>query len=461
MNLYGRVCREKVCNARSGSVLVMTMVFVSMLLVIFVSLSGLVSRTHRRTVLQAHKELAFQIAEDGLSYARWRFAHDKEDLSSETREVVDQFAGILGSYDIQFEAQEGSTVVIITSVGRTISQPAEEVTLRARYGIASLARYASIINSDVWYGGEIKGVVYANGGIRMDGESDSLMLSAKETYICRPFHGCSNEEKPGVWGSGEKKELWEFPALAVDYSSLALDLLKMKALADVTDTYYGPSGVFGYHVVFNADNTYSIYRVTKKGPNVWSLFEETGWEKSSYDIGQQVLLETKEVPSNGVIYTEDTLWIDGEIRDRITVAAGRFPDTPSTNVDIIINGDITYSSVRDGSRIIGAIAQRHVLIPYSGAEDVLELDGAYIAQKGRFGRRYYSLGAHRLKSRLERYGMIASNLAPVTSWIGEGGEVTSGYQGGEATYDPNLLYWPPPHFPTTGQYQFLSWEEVE
>lgn len=443
----------------------MTLVFMSMLLVIFISLTGLISRTYKQTVLQAHEALAFQIAEGGLNYARWRFTHDGENLSAETREVVDQFAGVLGSYDINFEAQEGSTVVIITSVGRTDSQPAKEVTLRARYGILSLARYASVTNGDVWYGGEISGAVHANGGIRMDGESDSLMMSARETYICRPYHECNNEVKPGVWGSGEREELWKFPVPAVDYNSLALDLLEMKSLAQGSGTYYGPSGGFGYHVVFNADNSFSIYLVTGKGPNVWSWFEETGWQNTSHDIGQQVLLETKDVPSNGVIYTEDTLWVEGEIRDRITVAAGKFPDTPSTNVDIIINGDITYSGVRDGSRIIGAIAQRHVLIPWSGAEDVLELDGAYIAYKGRFGRRYYPscCGAedHRLKSRIERYGMIASNLVPVTSWMDGNGTVVSGYQTGESSYDPNLLYWPPPYFPTTGQYQFLSWEEVE
>jgi hypothetical protein len=448
-------------HSRSGGVLIMTLVFMFMLLVIFTSLVGMISRTYKQTVLLAHEELAFQVAESGLNYARWRFAHDGEDLSSETREVADQFSGVLGSYDVTFEAQVGSTIVIITSTGRTESQPTKEVVLRARYGIPSLARYASLTNGDVWYGGEIKGVVHANGGIRMDGESDSLMTSARETYICRPHHGCNNETKPGVWGSGEREELWEFPVSVVDYNALALDLLDMKDLADETNTYYGPSGGFGYHVVFNEDNTYSIYRVTRKESSVLSWFQETGWENSSYDIKQQVLLETKSVPSDGVIYTEDTLWVEGEVRDRITVAAGRFPDTPSTNVDIIINGDITYSGVRDGSRIIGAIAQRHVLIPYSGAEDVLELDGAYIAQKGRFGRRYYSSGVHRLKTKIERYGMIASNLVPVTSWVNGEGEVVSGYEKGESSYDPNLLYWPPPHFPTTGQYQFLSWEEVE
>ncbi len=448
-----------------GGVLIMTLVFVTMFLVMFLGLAGMVSRTYRQSVIQAHDELAFQIAEAGLNYGRWRLAHNSEDLALETKQVKDQFAGDLGSYDVSFDKQPGSEVVTITSVGRTASQPAREVILRARYGPESLARYVSIINEDVWFGGEIKGVVHANGGIRMDGESDSLMTSAKETYICQPHHGCSYEEKPGVWGSGEKEELWEFPVPAVDYNALVFDLIDLRDIAISSGNYFGESGGYGYHVIFNGDNTYDIYRVTSKGSKVWSWAAETAWQKTSHDIGSEVFVETRDIPSGGVLYFEDNLWVEGEIMDRITVAVGKFPDMPSTNVDFIINGNITYGGVRDGSRVFGAIAQRHVLIPWSGAPDELELDGAFVAQKGRFGRRYYpdccGSQAHAIKNKLERFGMVASNMVPVTTWVNSSGSVVSGYREGEATYDPYLLYWPPPNFPTTGESKFISWEEVE
>lgn len=203
--------------------------------------------------------------------------------------------------------------------------------------------------------------------------------------------------------------------------------------------------------------------MTSLGSPVWSWTQETDWQFTSHDVGGQELLEVKAVPSGGAIYTEDTVWIKGDIRDRLTVAAGVFPDSPATNVDVVINGDVSYGGVRDGTRVLGVIAQRHVLIPWSGAEDALELEGAYIAQKGRFGRRYYpdccGAQAHRLKASLTRYGMIASNLVPVTAWV-SGGSVVSGYQAGTAVYDPHLLYGPPSYFPTTGDYRFISWEEV-
>jgi len=301
----------------------------------------------------------------------------------------------------------------------------------------------------------------------MDGSSDSLMTSAKETYVCQPHHGCADELKPGIWGSGVIQELWEFEVPPVNYAALTLSLIDLKAQAETSTTYYGPSLVFGYHVQFNADSTYSIYRVTTLGPNVWSWTPETSWQFISHDIGTKELVETKAVPDGGVIFVEDDrLWISGDIRDRVTVAAGELDDTPADNsADVIITGDISYDGVVDGSRAFGAVAQNHVLLPWSGAEDDLRLDGAYIAQNGRFGRRYYpnccGSQAHRLKTQMVRYGMIASSLVPVTAWVDGSGQVISGYQTGQSSYDPNLLYLPPPYFPTTGEYQFISWEQVE
>lgn len=446
----------------SGSILIMTLVFVTMFGVMFIGLSGLTGRQFHQGALQSQDERAFQIAESGLNYARWRLAHNTEDFSQEVRTFNDPLEGEAGSFDVQFEAPTpGSTIVEITSVGATKEQPTRDVTLKARYGIPSLAKYASITNSDVWYGGQISGDVHANGGIRMDGTSDSIVSSARQTYICQPSHGCSSEEKPGVWGTGEKSELWEFPVPVVDYNAITLDLLSMQSVAQNANTYWGPSGAHGYHAMFNSNNTVSIFMVSQKASPVWSWTAETGWEYSSYDIGAQTLLETIQVPSGGILYFEDTLWISGTVQNRITVAAGRFPDSPSTNADIIIHGNVTYEGVHDGSRVFGAIAQRHVLIPYSGAPDNLQLDGAYIAQKGRFGRRYYGAGAHTIKTSMNRYGMIASNMVPVTAWVNGSGQVISGYQQGESSYDSYLLYGPPPYFPTSGQYEFLSWEQVE
>ncbi len=438
----------------------MTLVFVTMFTVIFIALSGLTGRQYNQGVLQSRDETAFQVAEAGLNYARWRLAHEPDNFEAETRSVQDQQAGVIGSYVLEFTAPDpGSTIVLISSTGQ-LSDTNRNVTLQARYGIPSLARFASITNNDVWYGGQISGYVHSNGGIRMDGTSDSIMSSAKETYVCQPYHGCNYLTKPGIWGTGVIADLWQFPSPPIDYNAITSDLLAIKDAAAAAGLYYGPSSAYGYHVVLNSNNTFSVYKVTSKKSSLWSYAQDTGWQFTSHDINQQTFVETKPVPSNGVIFFEDTVWVDGEVHDRLTIAAGRFPDLPSTNADIIINGNISYNNVKDGSVVFAAVAQRNVLIPYSAAPDQLKLDGAYIAQKGRFGRRYYNSGSSIIKTRITRYGMIASNLVPVTAWV-SGGQVVSGYKSGQSAYDPHMLYGPPPYFPTSGQYEFLSWEQIE
>lgn len=448
----------------------MTLVFVTMFAVIFGSLAGLVSRTYHESVLQAQDETAFQIAESGLNYARWRLAHDSDNFTTEGRTVTDQFAGTLGSFQVTFvPPPAGGTVTTITAVGRTAQQPSRQVTLVARYGKSSLAEYAAITNNDAWYGGTINGAVHANGGVRMDGTSDSLITSAKETYPCQPYHGCTSpyQTKPGVWGAGQEQELWEFPVPPIDYNALTADLLAMKEAAIAANTYYGPSGKFGYQIVFNSNNTYTISKVKKKGPAVWSAMYEPDWQwkNESHDVDETQSAHTENVPANGVIFVEDMLWVRGDIRDRVTVAAGVFPEAPATNVDIILNGSITYGGVVDGSRAFAAVAQRHVLIPWSGAADIMRLDGAFVAQKGSFHRRYYpnccGTQTHALKTSLTRYGMVASNAVPGTAWVDGSGVVISGFRGGTAAYDPNFRYAPPPYFPTSGQYEFISWEEQQ
>jgi len=449
-----------------GGVLIMTLVFVSMFLMIFIALAGFVSSTFKQSVLQANDELAFQAAEAGLNFGRWRLSHNSIDFTADSRDILDSDnTTVLGTADVTFQAQPESTIVLVTSLGRTAGQPNRVVTLEARYGISSLGRHSAVVNRDAQYGGVLSGAVHANGGIRMDGVSNSLVSSARGAYVCQPGHGCGYTAQAGVWGAGVKSELWEFPVPTVNFNSMALDLLSMRTVAQGSNTYYGPSGTFGYHLVLNDANTYSIYQVTAEAPNVWSWTPETEWQYSSYDIGQETLLETKTIPSNGVIFVEDDVWLEGDVRDRVTVAAGSFPAVPSNLADVIINGDISYGGVVDGSRVLGVVAQRDVVMAWAGVPDVLTLDGAYVAHTGRFGRRYYTdcCGAdlHRLKTRLERFGMVASNAEPFVAWLDANAQVFSGYQQEVSSYDAQLRLRPPPYFPTSGQHHFLSWEEVE
>ena len=169
------------------------------------------------------------------------------------------------------------------------------------------------------------------------------------------------------------------------------------------------------------------------------------------------------IPSNGIIFVEDNLWIDGRIDGAwVTIAAATLPE--STDRSIFINSDLKYTNY-DGQDKIGLIAQKDISVglnsegAFSGSDDQKELriDGALLAQKGRVGRNYYTSGCSATYYRrniLSVYGSIGTNKRYGFAYT-DG----TGYQVRNLTYDQNLSVAPPPLFPTIGNYAILDWRE--
>ena len=59
------------------------------------------------------------------------------------------------------------------------------------------------------------------------------------------------------------------------------------------------------------------------------------------------------------------------------------------------------------------------------------------------------------RSTLTLNGAIATNQRYGFAWT-DG----TGYQTRNLMFDDNLIYGPPPSFPTTGEYAMISWEEI-
>ncbi len=376
----------------------------------------------------------------------------------------DPYGDVIGQYSLEITPPEtGSTIVRIRSTAWTVAQPDVKRTITVRYGIPSLARFAYLTNNNIWFGEseEIHGEVHSNGGIRMDGEGNARMTSARETYICGPEHGCSNEEKPGVWGTGEDPMYWEFPVDSIDFDSITMDLSNIKDQAIADGVYLGPSGNLGYHITFNSEETFDVYRVTGLWPAVWG-YDGNQWVQEANSWRYHTFVQSYDVPENGLIFVEDDVWVDGTVNGRVMLASARFPDVPATNTSIRIQNDITYDTDHHDESVLGLIAQKDVLIPLR-SDDVLEIDAAMIAQKGHVFRYYYPdwYSPYHLRSKIEVYGAIITNTIWTFSWVScESCPVVSGYEINETTYDPLLLYFPPPLFPSSGEYTFISWEEL-
>lgn len=448
-----------------GDTLIFVLTFMTVFLIMISSLLAWVSLQYQINYQQIAAEKAVQIAEAGINYYRWHLSHDPDDFQDGTsgpgpyvHNYQNPSGGTIGQFSLEITPPAtSSTIVIIKSTGWVNDYPDKKRIVEARYGIPSLASYSFITNSNVWFGDteHVVGELHSNGGIRMDGTNDSRVTSAKTTYTCGPEHGCDPAQiMPGIWGSGGPQNLWDFPVSNIDFNELTTDLADLKNQAQANGLYFNKTNKDGYHFQFLADGTFNAYKVNDTWPT-WGS-DGTSWAWRYIDIKTEVPLNpfNYAIPENGIIFAEDDIWVDGTINGRITLAAARFPDSASTNKSIYLNGNINYLA-HDGNHVLALMAQKDVLIPrYSPA--TLNIDAILLAQKGHCFRYYYP---DNILSSITVYGSIISNTQWTWSWDC-GGWICSGYQTTNSLYNPYLTYSPPPSFPTTGEYEFISWEEV-
>ncbi|OGH88019.1 MAG: hypothetical protein A3J93_02505 [Candidatus Magasanikbacteria bacterium RIFOXYC2_FULL_42_28] len=457
LNIYKKLKFDK-----RGTALLFALIFgaISFSLIV-VGVTGYAVLENRASVHKHNREMAFQIAEAGVNYYRWHLAHDKTDYQDGTgavgpyiHEYEDKDGNVIGHYSLNIiPPQSGSTVVTIESTGWLDLQPDSKRTLKARVGFPALTDFAYLTNVDIWIGDSetANGKLHANGGARFDGIGNAPITSAVPTYICKQHHGCGNQEKPGVWGDGDES-LWEFPVPAQDFSRVTAKLAEIKREAEINGIYLTSSGKQGYRLEFRADGKINIYKVNTTdcyyGQDYWGNgHARFGWFCiDAATFGTAVVYD---MPTNGYIYVEDMVWVDGIVNGRATVGT-------ADDKSIVINNNLTYLA-KDGTNVLGLIAEKNILLPYI-APNYLEVDAAMLAQTGA-AKRYFYMGNKR--ESLTIYGSIISNDLWTWSYVSGGGSVVSGYKNTYATYDANLTLNPPPGFPVGSEYFLVSWEEIE
>jgi hypothetical protein len=427
------------------------------------------------------KEQAFQIAEAGSNYYQWHLAHFPNDYQDGTgvagpyvHDFIDKDTQqTIGRFSLTITAPPaGTTIVKIQSVGYTLADPSATRTVTSSYGIPSLAKYAFLTNSDTWIGPTegVSGEFHTNGGIRFDGTGNAPITSSKTTYTCTPAFGCSpSSTQNGIWGAAAQstKNFWSFPVPNVDFSTITANLATIKTGAQTSGIYLPPSNAQGYSLVFNANNTVSVYKVTslRSDPTGWGVELDSNGNNVAHPESIDYNARTKldgdpntvgvqdyPIPANGLIFVEDKTWVEGTVASRVMVAAANLgaPYNPATAPNIMIPNNIVYT-VKDGTVELGLLAQKDVLLSYLSPNN-LEIDAALIAQNGSAQRWYYP---NNTKNLITIYGAVSSYGTWTWSW---GNPVNSGYINTSTTYDANLLYGPPPSFPLDSSgYQQITW----
>lgn len=451
-----------------GGASMMVLIFGAIAILVIASLVVFTAMQHGFSSRGVASEQALMIAEAGINYYRWHLAHDPNDFTDGTGQLgpyVHDFAdpqgGVVGQYSLEIiPPGDGYTAVTLISTGWTNRFPTVKRTVKVRFGIPSLARYSFLHNSNVWFGAGITvhGRVLSNGGIRQDGVNDSVIQSAQVSYLCGTETGCDPPEiKDGVWGTGGPSNFWEYPVPPADFDGISVDFATMRDAADALGTHLNPSN-HGYHFIFNADGIVDVYNVTRTR-SYRGYDDEDGCSNLYQRIQQESLVGSYDLATNNIFFVEDTVWVEGVVNGRATIAAARFP-IDSFAEDIWIRDNLVYFD-KNGDHNLGLIAQDDIYF-VKDLPDYVEVDAAMLAQKGQIVRHHYKLDwcgnypSNAVRERLTIFGSVVSNQRSYWNW-GDGPE--SGFIERDITYDSNLLFTPPPYFPASGDYEYLSWEE--
>ncbi len=429
-----------------------------------------------------NKVQAFSIAEAGIEYYRWHLAHASQDFQDGTghagpyiHNFYDKDGTAIGTFTLDITPPiSGSTVVTVRSTGVANADPSVKKIIEVKLAIASFAKYAIAANDTMRFGAgtEVFGEILSNGGIRFDGVAHNKVQSALSSYD-DPDHSGGNEfgvhthvsptdplppaavpTRADVFMAGRN-----FPVPALDFSGMTQDLSTIRSQASSSGVYATSSSAFGFDLVFNASGTYSLYKITslRNPPGGCSNSAgQSGW--GTWSVNNETLIRTAAIPTNGLFFFEDNVWVRGTINGkRITIASGKFPDNASTRTSITVNQDLQYTNY-NGTDVIALIAQNNINVGLYSDDD-LRIDAALVAQNGRIGRYYYSssCGTNYQRSTITSYGMVGSALRYGFAYT-DG----TGYATRNLIYDANLLYGPPPSFPlSASQYSQISWDEVQ
>ena len=460
-------------------------VYGSIFLMVLGALTGYVLTQNKVQSTETAATRATAIAEAGLEYYRWFLAHYPNDLQNGTGQsgpylipYNDPEGGETGTIELSVTGNSSCgtiTSIDIESKGMPAENPSVSRTVTARYARPSVARYSYVLNDTVWAGPDrvINGPYHSNGGIRMDGASNSTVSSSLSSWLCTSNFGCyPNQTKAGVFGAGSGSAYWSYPVPQVDFAGITANLSQLKTKAQANGRYLlrfssgnntnNQSYWRGYHLIFNANGTVTARRVSGTTQvNVEAPVNSTeGYNTERTIISSETFYSTITFPSDcALLFVEDNTWIEGVIDGKITLVVANVTNT-GIDPNVILLGNLTYEAT-DGTDGLTVIGEKDILIAPNSPQN-MTLNGIFVAQGGAFGRnRYVCPSSYEPRGTLTILGTTVSNLRTGTQWNGGcPGGAEAGYQVRYDNFHRKLSNDPPPFTPiTSSDFEFVEWRE--
>lgn len=489
--------RFKYKKREKGSALAMALVMIVIVAITLTSLLGYISSQIRYSKDRVERERAFQIAEAGAYYYRWYLAHmiqgknasqiqdfwDGNPLGvGEGNEHIGEFKDLngiaVGQYKLEVtKPVSGSTIVTVKSSGWTYLKPSAIRTVQVRFRRPSWSEYTFLSNSFMNFGDQstVYGKIHSNEGIRFDGIAYNTVSSAKARFD-DPEHGGAFEfgvhthnnsnpysadpaapafpwapntvpTRPDIFIGGR-----EFPVPEVSFTGVMTDMANMKAQAQLGKGKYFDSTGEGRRINIKSDGTYDVCTVRTANAATHSISKYWKNDMSgTCNTCSGACLSNYPIVNDGIIFVENNVWVEGSVNNKkITIAAG---DLSGGAADADIYIGISNNNLRlaayDCDNMLGLVAQRDVRVLNSCPDNFI-VDAALLAQNGLVGI-VHGMGG---KYSMTFNGAIASYLQP---YFQNG---NSGFADRTYNFNNNLLYCPPPYFPTGTEYAIDQWDEL-
>jgi hypothetical protein len=496
-------------KAKKGSAIAYALVLMAAVLIILTAMIQFVVSQMKYSLTNRDREEAFQIAESGVNFYRWYLAHQTE---GKTVLQVKQFwetgnpiavgtstCGRSGDYEVEYRDPSGSaigkyclevtpppawsTIAIIKSTGWTYESPGVKRVVQVRLRRPAWSEYM-IFSNDMFRlsaGTRIYGKMYSATGIHFDGVAYNTVSSEQQQYHDEDY----DANEPGVWTSwsNEYNTTLGSPVFTVgksfpvprtkEFSTVVgnFTLMKQEANNHINGSLYFDGRGEGRRIILKTNGTFDSCTVNSYGMDSWQWLWDsdqgkyvwTNMEDGTYTISNYLkntgngtcsscsgqCLSNYTIPNNGVIFVEDNVWLEGQISSKqVTIAAADTSGATSPSVYFGMN-NVKYTNY-DGRDIIGITAQNSIKFIHDSLSTI-RIDGALLAKEGELGINYYG----QAKTSATIYGSIASYKR-----MNFGYTDNTGYLDRYLYYDNNLMYEPPPYFPTDSKYLLDSWEEL-
>lgn len=430
-------------------------------------------------------------------------------------EYMDPESGAIGKYRLEVTKPAiGSTILTVKVTGWTYLKPLVHRVVQVRFRRPSWSENSVLANADMRFGDGtvVTGKIHSNKGIRFDGESNNIISSSVASYDDPDHTGAvefgvhthaNNPSGSGVNDNFRPLEAppnpvlnrsdvfsgREFPVPILDFNSIVSDISFMRSQATVK--YDNTGG--GRRIILKADGTFDTckvstysavtdadYQLTNAGTNgitnyagivaggsaannganctvnACCALASCAWiNNGNHNKGKCVTLTNTVIPNNGIIFVANNAWVEGTINaKKVSIVAAELSDEPGytggkKNIFLGMN-NLLYTNI-NGNDIIGLIAQDNVTV-IRDSQTNLTIYGALLAKDGRVGRCYYD-GIS--KNTITINGSLATNIRYGFAYTDN-----TGYTNRNLNFDNNLLYYPPPYFPTGTEYAIDLWDEL-